>query len=218
MKIKVGLIGGLMFTTIASVMLCACGNNTGDIKSTKVTLYGKTFDLPVAGNELLDNGWSVPSNISYTKEFQPEKITYVAGLEFKHTEGGVIAPEGICNTDSFSKELKDCQILGFSIENFDNNIKAFLDENAVVFPCGITANSSYDDIVSAYGEPDNNNVKFKSANVQNGSSYKTLSYNNQITSGASYSFSFDNEKNTLSEMKIEAQSPFKKIMNHNNCC
>lgn len=210
MKIKVRLIGGLMFITLASIMLCACGNNVGDLKSTKVTLYGKTYDLPVLGSELLDNGWSVPSNISYTKEFQPNKITYVAGLKIKHTEGGIIDFEGICNTDSSSKELNGCEILGFSIDNYDNNMKAFLDENAVVFPCGITAKSTYDDIVSAYGEPNNNNVNFKSANVQNGSSYITLSYNNQITSGASFSFSFDNEKNTLSEMKIEAQSPFEK--------
>lgn len=198
----------IMMISIITIVLCSCGGNTGNLKSTKVTLYGKTYEFPVKGSELLDNGWSVPSNISYTKEFQPQKLTIVGGLKLKHIDGGAIGLSSVCNTDTSPKELNDCFILGFEINNYENNMKSFLGDNAVVFPCGITARSSYDDVVSAFGEPDDKNEQFKFASVQNGSQQKTLSYQYQVSSGATFEFSFNNEDNSICGMKIEAKSPF----------
>lgn len=198
----------IMIITIITVVLCSCGGNTGNLNSTKVTLYGKTYELPVKGSEMLDNGWSVPSNISYTKEFQPQKITIISGLKLKYKDGGVVDLSSVCNTDTSPKELSDCLILDFEIENYDNNMKSFLGDNAVLFPCGITARSSYDDVVSAFGEPDDKNEQFKHASVQNGSKQKTLYYSNQVSSGASFQFSFNNEDNSICRMKIETKSPF----------
>ena len=181
---------------IISICLCSCGNNIADIKSTKVTLYGKTYSFPVKISELFDNGWSLPDNMNYTREFEPQEFTDVSGVKLQHNDGGKIGVTGVCNIDSTPKKLNECLLVSFTIE--EDSINEFLGEKAVVLPCNITVKSSYEDIVSAYGEPNGTNKLFESASIisgtENVADSKTILYNNQIASEATYSFTFNNDK------------------------
>lgn len=196
-------------TLIISICLCSCGNNIADIKSTKVTLYGKTFSFPVKISELFDNGWSLPDNMNYTREFEPQKFTDVSGVKLQHNDGGKIGVTGVCNIDSTPKKLNDCLLISFTIE--EDSINEFLGENAVVLPCNITAKSSYKDIVSAYGEPNETNKLFESASIisgtENGADFKTILYNNQINSEATYSFSIY-DKGSICKIYASFKSPY----------
>lgn len=62
-----------LFVVIALVFsLTACGG-AGGVNSNKITLAGEEYKLPMKGSELLNNGWSVPTEYThFDNQFKAE--------------------------------------------------------------------------------------------------------------------------------------------------
>lgn len=160
----------LICSLFSAIVMFGCGNSTikqltmDDIKtysnsmnndplSGDITLNGKIITLPVDVKELTNMKFSFTDY--FTKDQELESGYYVDGISMdgnkmdKNTRISVT----IYNNSATSVSLENAKIGEINIEK---NSEAY--KNTAVLPRGITLQSSYDDVIKAYGMPQCNNM------------------------------------------------------------
>lgn len=183
----------LILSLILSLAACGGGNKL-DIKGDKIILAGKEYTVPFTTADLIDNGWKSDSSRSVT--FSPQTRTSGGEVKITNDSGDTIVLISYYNDSDEDKDVNDCKVV-----KFDVDFRTVSDKKSYEFPGGITPESSRDDIIKAYGEPNDSNTEFDLAKEQS----KLLMYLNQKDSGISYSFSF-NDDDTLKAIEIESNT------------
>ena len=114
---------------------------TVQINDTVVTLPCTLADLEAAG-------------VTLDREYTPEDYVVNAGeyelAWFMDANGNEIMVDMVNNTDG-PLELKDCFVGGISVDSYDLEDSGL----TVIFPGGIQIGTAQEDVLAAYGEPDN---------------------------------------------------------------
>lgn len=118
----------------------------------EIILNGIKYTLPQTPSALLENGFSFTE--SNMEEETLEENTYTSSPvnldNGNHNIENQIAIT-MYNDGDNTVTLKEAKISEIIVENLVGNQK-----NTIVLPLGITLDSTYQDIISAYGEPDLN--------------------------------------------------------------
>ena len=176
----------LVITLVFS--LTACGG-AGGVNSNKIILAGKEYKLPIKGSDLLNNGWSVPTEYShFDNQFKAETKSITTGFQLTDANANRVGITCVYNESNEVKGLEDCWIFGIEVER-----ESIGDESILSIPGGVSLKSTYEDVIAAYGEPGENNKQFENSSTNNGSDYKILNYTKQSNSNLSYNFSFPKE-------------------------
>lgn len=120
---------------------------TGSWDTYTIRVNGTTLTFPCSIDDLESAGLKMDT------EYTPED--YVVNSEeyelawFEDDDGGTIMAEMI-NMDTKAKEIKDCMVGGISVYDYDIEESSL----SIVFPGGITIGSHKDEVLEAYGQPD----------------------------------------------------------------
>lgn len=156
------------------ISLTACG--VENINSNKISIGGKTYTVPFKGSELLDNGWKTRENT----DAQNPNTSVEYSLKDENGNEITVAAD---NKSTEIMELKDCWII--EIKFYRTKIK---EDNLLSLPGGLSMNSTYDNVIAAYGEASDSNPNFDNAEEKEIGSYRRLWYKCQKTSKISYEF------------------------------
>ena len=152
-----------------------------DIYSFTLSLNGVVYELPAPYSMFRENGWIAEGLDGMTLE--PNQKTFQTKL--KNGRNEIYA--AFVNTESAVKPFEQCDVGLVSLDSY------FAEKGAaLVFPKGITLDSTFDEIIAAYGL----------ATESYESEYaKTLTYSNG--SYASIKISFDLETDIADELEME---------------
>ena len=103
------------------------------------------YQLPVSLSQILDNGWNNEGMGLSKRLLAPEETTYFEPFFLNED----IIYLTLVNPFNQNLLLKKCPVTAIRFPFYENQIKTSL-----VFPGGITRRSSYNDVLTAYGEPD----------------------------------------------------------------
>ncbi|KHD37453.1 hypothetical protein NL50_04560 [Clostridium acetobutylicum] len=154
------------------IMLPACTNSTKikkltpeDIKkytsqmksdplSGDITLNGKKYSLPMKAKQLVDDGFKFND---YADKGQPLKDGYY--VQSIHMDDGSKSEESkidvtLFNTSGATVKFDDAMLGAIVVAKTSSSYK-----NTVVLPKGITLNSTYNDVIKAYGSPKTDYMK-----------------------------------------------------------
>lgn len=153
----------LLLALLALFSLAACGGGSGDssgkppaeldltpsaalsddIYSFQIQLDGDVYTVPFPLQQLLDSGWEV--DVDLTEVYEP--LTY--GTLVARKWGMIKGLHVLNNSLTDSLPLSDLEVGGFdtTVEDAEAGL-------SVVLPGGITFGATYDEVVAAYGEPD----------------------------------------------------------------
>jgi len=162
------------------------GALSADWQSQQVEVNGVVYTFPVASvQEFLDNGWACDDSLDFTLPAN----TRTTGFTFKTSDDQRITLSFI-NTSGETKDAMDCQI-----ETLSFSLHAYTKGAVVILPGGIQHESSYDDVIAAWGEP---------SEEKDGGSYLKLTY------GVAYNhyiLDFDYENKTINGISISFDTP-----------
>ncbi len=191
MKKHLSILLALMLSLTA---LSGCGNSKGGdanqgevaedttpkISSNSVNIDGKEYVLPVAVEDLLKDGWEIAED-KLSAEYEPGTEDEGGSIAIKKSDSDKFFIRTVLNDSDETKTLKDCKISGIMVTfSVAKDLK-------LVFACGLTEKSKYDEIVEAFGDPEGNE------NFANGrkEEKKSLQYDNQNESHINYRFNFE---------------------------
>ena len=192
----------------SAIMLFGCGNSTikqlttddidtysssmdKDPLSGNITLNGKMITLPIDVKELTKMKFSFTD--FFSKDQELENGYYVDGISMdgnkmdKDTRISVT----IYNTSGSSVPLEDAKIGEMVIEKNSDSYK-----NTAVLPKGITLQSSYDDVIKAYGMPQANNMN-------DGNSITYVAAGNVDNCGRQLEIAFDNNTRVINAIRLK---------------
>lgn len=192
----------------SAIMLFGCGNSTikqlttddidaysssmdKDPLSGNITLNGKMITLPIDVKELTKMKFSFTD--FFSKDQELENGYYVDGISMdgnkmdKDTRISVT----IYNTSGSSVPLEDAKIGEIVIEKNSDSYK-----NTAVLPKGITLQSSYDDVIKAYGMPQANNMN-------DGNSITYVAAGNVDNCGRQLEIAFDNNTRVINAIRLK---------------
>lgn len=189
-----------LLSIICVISLSACVFNDAGGKTVKIN--GVSYSFPMRGSELYKNGIGFPEAYSdkfFEEMIEPKKRTgFWTNADLVDGNNNTMEFGYVYNDSDKKKSINDCYIMDLEV-----SADSITDKDFIVFPGNITFNSTYDDVISAYGGPGDNNTKFESASESTGEKTKTLFYQNN-KSGESFEFDFDKESpNTMKRAKIE---------------
>lgn len=163
------------------------------LNSNKFELAGTTYTFPIKMSELFDNGWDLSKGYKYQTEFDANTTTNLVSYYLIHESGLRIHLNQMTNDSSEKKDIKECVLTGFSIQEYTSKA-----ESDYALPGGIVPMSNAANVIEVFGNP-NTTTEFT------GHSYnleKQLTYAKHASSSIGYSFSF-NEDGTISNVRID---------------
>ena len=183
---------------IVAALLFSLASCSGGTESTALILSGKTFVLPAAGSDFLDQGFSIPEEYSEFT-FKPHYDSVIDDLYLTDASGNAVQVNTVINDQDEEKGFGDCTINSITL-----SAEKIKDKKSFSLPGGITLDSTYDDVIKAYGEG-KNNPNFESSTFDVVDSFDlsgTLSYNYQKGTNYCYSFLFNEEDKTIMFVQI----------------
>ncbi|ROR28479.1 hypothetical protein EDD66_10461 [Mobilisporobacter senegalensis] len=134
------------------------GSLSDDLYSFQVELNGHIYQFPMSYSDLTSNGWKYEGDTSL--KLEPDQYT----TEQFSNEDGLKLYVDIVNLGINSESFDNCQIGGFSIDNYAVGDK----EISLILPGGIQyGKSTMEDVIKAYGDP---------SDTYEGSLYTSLTY------------------------------------------
>ena len=155
-------------------------DTTPAISSNSVIIDGKEYALPVAVEDLLNDGWTIAED-KLSNEYEPGTKDEGGSLAIKKSDTDKFFVRTVYNDSQETKTLKDCKISGIMVTfSVAKDLK-------LEFACGLNETSTYDDVIKAFGDPEGNE------NFSNGrkEEKKSLQYDNQNESHIDYRFNFE---------------------------
>jgi len=154
-------------------------DTTPKISSNSVNIDGKEYVLPIAVEDLLNDGWTIAED-RLSREYEPGTTDEGGSIVIKKSDNDKFFIRTVLNDSDETKTLKDCKISGiqatFSVAK----------DLRLVFACGLTEKSTYDEIIEAFGDPEGNR------DFANGrKDEKRIQYDNQNESHINYRFNFE---------------------------
>ena len=204
--------------TLSAAVLSGCGGKTTDKKSSDskpadtaatekqdssvpelsssvLVIDGKEYTFPVAVSELLADGWEIAEDKLAT-EYAPGELKAEGGsTAVKKSDSDKFFIRGVFNPDTDAAQpLSECMIMGvqftFSVAK----------DTTVVFPGGATEKSTYDEILAAYGDPE------ETKDFAGGRKDETsLAYDQENTSGNNFNFGFEEDGTPSSFVFMHAE-------------
>lgn len=120
---------------------------SNDPLSGDITLNGVKYSLPVNVKSFDDNGWKFNNfdskNSDLENNYYSDSIILDDGKKNKNTA----ITSTIYNTSGSTVKIKDAMVGAIRISKTSDY------KNTVVLPNGITLESTYDDVIAAYGAP-----------------------------------------------------------------
>lgn len=185
-----------IITAVILFSFSACNNN--NVSSRTIILSGKSFELPIKGSELLEQGFSMKRGYEEYEKFKPN--TTYSGLEIEDSSGNTIHIDSVLNGDKKKETgFEKCRIYKTELKAEEISSK-----KDFVLPGGITLESTYEDIIKTYGdEKDNPNFKKVENYVgkTDGSTFGVY-YSYQKSSNYRYVFEFDKDEKTLNKVEV----------------
>ena len=161
------------------------------VGSRKVVICDVTYEMPVRVSELMANGWEI-SGGEFEDQFDPEQETNLVSFYMNDGNGNEIMLGSVYNDKSSSATLSECLLYGFTIDTDPG-----FEDSSVVFPGGITGNSTAADVLEVFGDPNDARDFDWGYNLDD-----QLSYVNDDKSEMTYHFTF-NEDGSLYQISVE---------------
>lgn len=117
------------------------------ITDTTITLNGATFTLPVSYSDFKAAGFSISSD---DEVYVLNPGYYSSTITLYDANGNDIGYCAICDNTDAPAALSECMVYGVTL-HFADYYDAVGD---IVLPNGVTAASTKDEVMTAYGEPD----------------------------------------------------------------
>ena len=117
------------------------------ITDTTITLNGATFTLPVSYSDFKAAGFSISSD---DEVYVLNPGYYSSAITLYDANGNAIGYCAICDNTDAPAALSECMVYGVTL-HFADYYDAVGD---IVLPNGVTAASTKDEVMTAYGEPD----------------------------------------------------------------
>lgn len=118
---------------------------SNDIRSQQCEINGVVYTFPVESvQQFLDNGWHTEDALDFTLPAN----TRTSGYTFKNDDGHRIVLEFLNSSDS-TKDIMECYVESVSLSP-----SAAQTGVTLTLPGGIQIGSSYDEIIAAYGQAD----------------------------------------------------------------
>ena len=117
------------------------------ITDTTITLNGATFTLPVSYSDFKAAGFSISSD---DEVYVLNPGYYSSAITLYDANGNDIGYCAICDNTDAPAALSECMVYGVTL-HFADYYDAVGD---IVLPNGVTAASTKDEVMTAYGEPD----------------------------------------------------------------
>lgn len=195
----------LMCLLITSTTILGCSNNTiNQLTTDDIKLYSESMDSdPLSGDITLNgNKISLPIDVGeltkmkfsfsdfFAKDQELENGYYVDGISMdgKKMDENTRISVTIYNTSGSSVSLQDAKIGEIGIEKSSASYK-----NTAVLPRGITLESSYDDVIKAYGIPQAND----------GNSISYIAAGNVDNCGKQLEIAFDDNTKIINSIKLK---------------
>ena len=203
MKKLLVLITVLALCTFA---LAGCGasnpNDGGNGAATEtpadpsaIVIDGTEYTLPVPVAAFTESGWEMIGEEKFAEEYEPGDTQAPGSTGLKKSDSDKFFITYAYNDSEAAKPLSECDILGLQFS------LSVAKDSEVSLPYGITNESTYDEILEAYGDPESSDKFEKGRKDDN-----RLAYDNDKETGYSYSFSFE-EDGTLSSFTVRAAVP-----------
>lgn len=112
-----------------------------------ITLNGVKYSLPVTVQTFEDNGWKFNDYDSKNEDLENNYYSDSIILDDGYKDASTRIKSTIYNTSGSTVKFKDAMIGGIHISKTSDY------KNTVVLPNGITLDSTYDDVINAYGTP-----------------------------------------------------------------
>jgi hypothetical protein len=128
-----------------------------DIYSFNFELDGHVYTLPVPVSEFLDNGWEMhPEKTQQTPDDMIEEESRRYSVFLVNAQGQEMSVDYENYDYENERPLKECYAVQISPskQDYDNTIPKL----NIVLPKGITAESSKEEVIAAYGEPTNESL------------------------------------------------------------
>lgn len=155
-----------------------------DIRSGNIQLDGVVYTFPVESYQtFLDNGWTSEKPFDYSIP----SATMSQNHTMKNAAGNMFQIS-IANATGETKNVEDCPVTDLFISNSSIRFGNGLD---VVLPGGITIDSTYDEVIAAYGQPDDKSE---------GSNYLNIKYQTKSTKYNYVQIDFDKENETVGKI------------------
>lgn len=182
--IKLKSVIFLLVAAIAmTIVFASCGSSVGGLDSNKVSIYGKVYEFPFKGSDLLDGGWSIGDGENEFKNYNNS-----THIRLYNADGVSFSVDTTTELNDQS-EFSECEITS---ANFSEDF--LRGENSLVLPGGITPKNTRDEVINVYGLPDDSNKEFEHA-----TDFKRdnddIRYENQKSSGMTVHFNFDGYMN-----------------------
>ena len=158
-----------------------------DIYSQQVEINGVVYTFPVENIQIfLDNGWTTDKALDFSVPTQ----NTTSGYTFKNAEGHAIVLSFYNGKDT-TQDVTSCSVYSLSFSSYTAGKGA-----SVILPKGIAMDSSYDDIIAAYGAADKESPYTTTLELR----YEKGSYNYAI-------FKMDPEKKLINDIYICFTNP-----------
>lgn len=112
-----------------------------------ITLNGVKYSLPVTVQTFEDNGWKFNDYDSKNEDLENNYYSDSIILDDGYKDESTRIKSTIYNTSGSTVKFKEAMIGGIHISKTSDY------KNTVVLPNGITLDSTYDDVINAYGTP-----------------------------------------------------------------
>ena len=112
-----------------------------------ITINGVKYSLPVSVQAFLDNQWKFNNYDSQNGDLENGYYSDSVTLDDGHKDASTRISSTIFNTSGSTVKFKDAMVGAIHISKTDNY------KNTVVLPNSITLDSTYDDVINAYGTP-----------------------------------------------------------------
>lgn len=155
-------------------------DTTPKISSNSVNIDGKEYVLPVAVEDLLKDGWEIAED-KLSAEYEPGTEDEGGSIAIKKSDSDKFFIRTVLNDSDETKPLKDCKISGIQVTF------SVAKDLRLVFACGLTEKSTYDEIIKAFGDPEGNRDFANGRKEEK----KSLQYDNQNESHINYRFNFE---------------------------
>lgn len=210
MKIRTLLHKGILLTMCTSVMLSACGKKSGGEQSDDV--FSPTEQVMEAGKfdnsvQIGDTFFVFPAPIAVlthigaeTKDDIDEKIAPGAeqsvDMKYNDIEFTVV----VKNSMDFDSRIEDCNVYSITF----NRGKKKTDESPVVFPQGLTMNSSYEEVSAKWGNEDIDAPKDDNVLTYRHYIYFDWDKNKFVSSdGSSVNVVFSDDKTSIQSLEMK---------------
>lgn len=155
-----------------------------------ITLNGVKYSLPVKAQDLINNGWKYND---FADKGNPLKNGYYT--DSVYMDDGLKSAEKrititLFNTSGDTVKFDDAMLGGIEVNKIANY------KNNIVLPKGITLDSTYDDVIKAYGKPQ--------TDLLEQAGWIKYSTNDIGNYGQSLQITFDKSKKTITAVKLKS--------------